>query len=59
MRSGSGSVSLAVHGVLFDRPGVIGTARDTFGPGLAGRVDLVAGDFFESVPPGDALTGSP
>jgi hypothetical protein len=30
-------------------------ARDTFAPGLADRVDLVAGDFFESVPSGDAL----
>ena len=45
----------AVHGVLFDRPDVIGTARGTFAPGLADRVDLVAGDFFESVPSGDAL----
>ncbi|HYV81432.1 MAG TPA: methyltransferase, partial [Streptosporangiaceae bacterium] len=44
-----------MHGVLFDRPDVIGTARGTFASGLADRVDLVAGDFFESVPSGDAL----
>jgi hypothetical protein len=44
-----------VHGVLFDRPDVIDKAGDTFTSGLADRVDLVGGDFFESVPPGDAL----
>lgn len=37
-----------VHGVLFDRPEVVEQAA------LAGNVELVGGDFFESVPSGDA-----
>ena len=45
-----------VRGVLFDRPEVIEQARATFDKAeLTGRVDLVGGDFFESVPHGDAL----
>jgi SAM-dependent methyltransferase len=39
------------HGVLFDRPEVIAAAQATFARrGLAERVELVAGDFFEGVP---------
>jgi len=45
-----------VRGVLFDRPEVIEQAPATFDKAeLTGRVDLVGGDFFESVPHGDAL----
>ena len=44
----------ALHGIVFDRPNI---ARDA-GPdiarnGFAERTELVGGDFFESVPPGD------
>jgi SAM-dependent methyltransferase len=46
----------AVHGILFDRPDVVEKASETFErTGLTDRVDLVSGDFFESVPSGDAL----
>jgi hypothetical protein len=38
-----------LEAVLFDRPGAIEAARDQAGS----RCELVAGDFFESVPPGD------
>ena len=38
-----------LHGVLFDRPATIETAR----AGIGERCELVAGDFFESIPPGD------
>jgi len=45
-----------VRGVLFDRPEIVGRARPTFeAAGLTDRIDLVGGDFFESVPPGDAF----
>jgi hypothetical protein len=40
-------------GVLFDQPHVIETGRAAMAEaGLAGRCDVVGGDFFESVPPG-------
>ncbi len=38
-----------LQGVLFDRPAVIDAARSSIGD----RCELVAGDFFESVPEGD------
>ncbi len=38
-----------LHGVLFDRPATIQAARE----GIGDRCELVAGDFFESVPDGD------
>ena len=42
-----------LRGVLFDMPHVIEAARPVFEQaGLAGRCDLVAGDFFGSVPAG-------
>jgi hypothetical protein len=46
----------SVRGVLFDQPDVIEQARTaaTF-DGLTDRVEFVAGDFFQSVPGGDAL----
>ncbi|UBU16260.1 acetylserotonin O-methyltransferase [Nonomuraea gerenzanensis] len=41
-------------GVLLDRPPVIEAARQRlWGSPLAGRIDLVAGDFLEEVPKGD------
>ena len=43
----------AMRGVLFDRPAVIERARANLeAAGLAGRCEVVAGDFFESVPAG-------
>lgn len=45
-----------VRGVLFDRPDVVAGAAGTFAEaGLSDRVDLVGGDFFASVPGGDAM----
>jgi hypothetical protein len=42
-----------LHGTLYDLPGVIGRAgANVDAAGLANRVHLVAGDFFESVPAG-------
>ncbi|MDP8923133.1 MAG: acetylserotonin O-methyltransferase [Chloroflexota bacterium] len=42
-----------VRGILFDQPAVIDGARARIdAAGLAGRCDLVAGDFFEAVPAG-------
>jgi SAM-dependent methyltransferase len=42
-----------VSGVLFDRPAVVERAGQRLSEtGLAGRVELVAGDFFESLPEG-------
>jgi SAM-dependent methyltransferase len=44
----------ALHGVVFDRPNI---ARDTVAHiarnGFADRTEVVGGDFFKSVPPGD------
>lgn len=46
----------SVRGVLFELPDVLRAAPDTFqDPDLRGRVELVAGNFFESVPKGDAF----
>jgi orsellinic acid C3-O-methyltransferase len=43
----------ALRGILFDRPDeVVEHVLD--GEGVAGRAEVVAGDFFESVPPADA-----
>jgi len=43
----------ALHGTLFDLPGVIERARKNIeAAGLADRVHLVSGDFFSSVPQG-------
>jgi hypothetical protein len=45
-----------VRGILFDQPDVVEKASETFErTGLTNRVELVGGDFFESVPSGDAL----
>lgn len=42
-----------LHGTLFDLPGVVDRARQTVEKsGLANRIHLVAGDFFDSVPGG-------
>jgi hypothetical protein len=44
-----------MRGVLFDQPGVIEGARDHLEQLIAGRCELVAGSFFESIPDtGDA-----
>ena len=41
------------HGVLFDMPHAISKARDHLvGRALEGRCEFIAGDFFQSVPPG-------
>jgi hypothetical protein len=43
----------AARGLLFDRPQVIEGARERVeAEGVSGRVELVAGDFFEEVPAG-------
>jgi SAM-dependent methyltransferase len=43
----------AIHGTLFDLPGVIQRAGASIeAAGLSNRIHLVAGDFFESVPAG-------
>ena len=43
----------ALHGIVFDRPQVIdGAKRKVAEAGLAARCQVVAGDFFESVPAG-------
>jgi len=45
-----------VRGVLFELDGVLNAAREQLvGTGIEHRVELVAGDFFTAVPPGDAL----
>jgi SAM-dependent methyltransferase len=45
-----------VSGVLFDRPAVVERAGERLlGTELAGRAELVAGDFFESLPAGGDL----
>jgi O-methyltransferase domain/Dimerisation domain len=42
------------RGIVFDRPEVVPAAREALARrGLAGRVDVQSGDFFESVPPAD------
>lgn len=40
-----------VHGVLFDRPDVAEAARKS---GTSSQLEIVGGDFFAEVPPGDA-----
>jgi len=43
------------HGVLFDQPHVVSGAQETFDAArVSDRVDIVAGDFFKSVPAADA-----
>ena len=45
-----------LRGVLFDRPGVVAGAPGVLdAAGVSNRVDVVAGDFFDSVPPGGDL----
>lgn len=44
-----------LRGVVFDQPEVVaGAHTELAARGLTGRCDVVAGDFFASVPPGDA-----
>ena len=57
---GDGTMLLAIlrrhpglHGILFDRPDVIERARPRLAD-VAGRVELVGGNFFEGVPRADA-----
>jgi hypothetical protein len=57
---GNGSVLTAIlrrhpamHGILFDLPGVVGRAKANIeAVGLGGRCQVAAGDFFEAVPAG-------
>ena len=42
-----------LRGTLFDLPGVIERARQNLETGLSNRIQLTAGNFFESVPSGD------
>jgi hypothetical protein len=45
--------SPALHGVLFDRPGVVRAARPLLErAGVADRCEFAGGDFFDCVPPG-------
>ena len=51
-----------LRGVVYDRPEVIEAAeRELHGrePGIADRYELIAGDFFESVPKADAFCRRP
>jgi hypothetical protein len=42
-----------LHGVLFDRPSTVAALHDNLrAPGVAERVEVVAGSFFDRVPPG-------
>ena len=42
-----------MEGVLFDRPHALGSARKHLtSAGVIGRCDLIAGDFFDSIPDG-------
>jgi hypothetical protein len=42
-----------LHGVVFDQPHVVARAGEALAEaGLAGRSEVVAGDFFASIPPG-------
>lgn len=46
----------SVKGVLLEQASVVGTAEEALADaGLGHRVELVAGDFFEAVPKGDAF----
>jgi hypothetical protein len=42
----------AMRGVLFDRPEVLEGVADELDPGVAGRLRIVGGSFFEAVPDG-------
>jgi hypothetical protein len=43
-----------LHGIVYDRPHVVGAAAGAAADrGLAERVSLIGGDFFEAVPPAD------
>jgi len=43
-----------LRGIVFDRPNIVGAAAAAAAQrGLSDRVDAVAGDFFQSVPPAD------
>jgi hypothetical protein len=49
------SANPSVRGVLFDLPVMVEGAAELFtAHGVADRTNIVGGDFFESVPPGDA-----
>ncbi|HEX7830692.1 MAG TPA: methyltransferase, partial [Thermoanaerobaculia bacterium] len=58
---GNGAILIAIlralphlHGVLFERPAMLEVAREVVrAAGMESRCDLIAGDFFERVPPGD------
>jgi hypothetical protein len=41
-----------MRGVLFDRPEVVDGVADDLGPGIAERLEIVGGSFFEEVPAG-------
>jgi hypothetical protein len=41
-----------VRGILFDRKSVIDSGGVGDDPSFRGRVSLIAGDFFQSIPPG-------
>jgi predicted O-methyltransferase YrrM len=44
----------ALHGIVFDRPNIAREAEPAIAQnGFAERTEVVGGDFFESVPPGD------
>jgi O-methyltransferase/methyltransferase family protein len=44
----------ALHGIVFDRPNIAREAEpDIARNGFAERTEVVGGDFFESIPPGD------
>lgn len=46
----------ALHGVVFDQPHVVTGAKPELDRlGVADRCDVVSGDFFDEVPPGDLL----
>ncbi len=46
----------ALHGVVFDQPHVVAGAKPELDRlGVADRCDVVGGDFFDEVPPGDLL----
>ena len=45
----------SMHGVLFDLPVMVEGAAELFAAeGVADRATVIGGDFFESIPPGDA-----
>lgn len=43
-----------LRGIILDRPNIVaGATAETESKGLAGRTEIIGGDFFESVPPAD------